>query len=165
MPTFFYLVLEPVGATIYWCCVLYAMNTNKSCQELGDSVCEEVPLGDLDDDYIRRPHAWWIALLTPGLIFDITFVILFGRPVQMKRVMPDIEVRSLDRTVVPKKGGGIGGIGVNNETTLRIMRPDSPRRGTLTGINRPVSPGSRASNHSPRRSPKASPRNSNTSIH
>ena len=160
MPTFFYLIVEPIAATIYWCCVLYAMNTNTSCKELGDSVCGEIPADELDnDDYIRRPYAWWIALLVPGLIFDITFVIMFGRPVQMKRVLPDIEVRSLDRTVVPKKGGGIGGVGIKNETGLGLMRLDSPKS-SKTGINRPVSPGTRRSNHSPRGSPRVSPRNS-----
>ena len=38
--TFFYVLLEPGFSTILWLCMLFAINTNDSCQRLGDGVCE-----------------------------------------------------------------------------------------------------------------------------
>ena len=44
-------------------------------------MCEDL-VEEIPEDYIRRPHLYWVALLIPGIIPDIIFLIKFWRPVK-----------------------------------------------------------------------------------
>ena len=71
-----YAVVEPIFSSIYWCAILYIMNTNAFCRDMGDNVCD-MPDKMVSNDYIIRPYPYWAALLAPGLIFDIIFIYKF----------------------------------------------------------------------------------------
>ena len=146
--TVFYFLFEPLSTTIYWLCMLYVANTNQSCAILGDGVCEDISGMETSDGSIRRPHAFWVALLIPGLIVDFLFIYAFRRRVEMHKIQPELNILSLDRTFVPKKGGGIGGVGNDNRRSLSDQQnlnvnQDGSKKHFITGLNRPVSPGSR----------------------
>ena len=82
-PVILYVMVEVVGMTIFYCLVLYGLDTNKICRELGDNYCEDVDFSTASQsDYTRRPEAYWIVLIIPGMIFDIFFIYVFRHPVQ-----------------------------------------------------------------------------------
>ena len=83
---FFYFFVETLLSTFWFCMLLYVLDTNQICHELGTGVCENVSVKQLPYDYTRRPYAWWIVLLIPGLAFDITFLWVFRRPTVVNRV-------------------------------------------------------------------------------
>ena len=75
-----YFLVEPILCTIWWCILVFALDTNNICSNLGDGYCEDIDPMELTFDYVRRPHAWLIALIVPGLIFDVMFMWVFRQP-------------------------------------------------------------------------------------
>ena len=73
---FLYALIEPVLSTTMWIVILYTIDTNDFCREMGDSVCE-IPVGNVPKDHITRPYYTWLILLIPGFIFDIIIIIIF----------------------------------------------------------------------------------------
>ena len=43
-PTLLYFVVEPLFCTIWWFLLIFALDTNQICHELGSDVCEDVSL-------------------------------------------------------------------------------------------------------------------------
>ena len=115
-----YALVEPILSTIFWCLTLYAFSANNMCHSLGDDVCE--PLGDrqLPQDYDRHAEPFWAALLIPGLLFDIAFLVMFRNPLAVFKPRPEIHVDHWNGDD-PKKKRGIGGIGLGS------VAPGSPR--------------------------------------
>merc|ERR1712045_710147 len=37
-----YFCVEPLLSTVWWCMLLYGLNTNSLCHELGSDICEDV---------------------------------------------------------------------------------------------------------------------------
>ena len=87
-----YFCVEPLLSTIWWCMLLYALDTNSICHELGSDVCEDVAGKQLPYDYTRRMHPWWIVLIIPGLIFDSIFLWVFRRPTVIVKDHADISM-------------------------------------------------------------------------
>ena len=85
-----YFCVEPLLSTIWWCMLLYALDTNEICYELGSDVCEDVSVKQIPYDYTRRMHPWWIVLIIPGLIFDFIFLWVFRRPTVTEREHAEI---------------------------------------------------------------------------
>ena len=127
--------------------MLYVVNTNDTCSALGDGFCEDMTGKVITTDYVRRPEPYRVVLLIPGLIFDAVFIFFFRKPIQMGKINMQLQVTPLDKTFVPKKGGGIGGVGTHNKKGLNNLEPipgvDPQPKNYITGINRPISPGSR----------------------
>ena len=65
--------LELLITTIYWFVVFFALDTNYSCEQLGDVVC--------NTSREHRPHAHWLLMLIPGIIADLVFLTVFWSPV------------------------------------------------------------------------------------
>ena len=85
-----YFCVEPLLSTLWWCMLLYALDTNDICHKLGSDICEDVSLKQLSYDYVRRMHPWWIVLIIPGLIFDIIFLWVFRKPTVADRELSEI---------------------------------------------------------------------------
>ena len=43
-PTILYFVFEPLLCTIWWCLLIFALDTNQICHKLGSDVCEDISL-------------------------------------------------------------------------------------------------------------------------
>ena len=85
-PTFLYAILEPLMCTIFWFVLIFGIDTTESCFHLGDTYCESIDSSSqLSNDYVRRPHAWWVAVIIPGLIFDLLFLFVFRKPLVVKQ--------------------------------------------------------------------------------
>ena len=91
-----YFLIEPFFSTIYWCCMLFVMNTNEMCSKLGNSICEDIDGKQLPFDYIRRPYPAFLILIVPGLLVDFAFHYIFRKPVTVEKVVPHIVVREFD---------------------------------------------------------------------
>ena len=79
--TVLYAIVEPIFGTIYWCLVIFVFNTDNMCHKLGNDVCESLGSREVSSDFVRRPFAWWVVLMTPGLLFDFVFLVFFRKPV------------------------------------------------------------------------------------
>ena len=75
-PVVLYTLFEPFLSTTIWIVILYAIDTNDFCRDMGDSVCD-IPDEKVTEDYITRPYPSWLFLLIPGLIFDVIFICVF----------------------------------------------------------------------------------------
>ena len=76
-PVALYIIFEPILSTTLWIVILYSIDTNDFCRDMGDSVCD-MPESELKaSEYITRPYYTWLFLLIPGFIFDIIFICIF----------------------------------------------------------------------------------------
>ena len=146
MSTFFYFLAEPLLSTIYWCAILFIINTNVICSDLGDTVCYVENSQD-SNELTLRMHPWWISLLIPGLIFDLTFTYFFRNPVVAARVTVKPNIIGF---VDPNKGQDI--LHMRGIVTP-MQHLGDPSDKPITGLNRPASPAglSVRSNNSSRR--------------
>ena len=155
-PTVLYVLIEPVFCTIFWCCLIFASNTNLSCNELGETFCGGINSQNLLDlDLVRRPHPWWVALVIPGLLFDLAFLYVFRKPVVIIEILPQaILMEPIDghKRTRHEKTGGIGGLGLNHHLPEEHSREHSREihHNPITGINRPASALSDRSKSSPK---------------
>lgn len=148
-----YFCVEPLLSTIWWCMLLYALDTNSICSKLGSDVCEDVSGKQLPYDYTRRMHPWWIVLIIPGLIFDCIFLWVFRRPTVTERDHAEIQV--MLATVKAERGGpSVGGVGLRQgpreqeDIGMANLGKLDPEDKQTVGLNRPNSAGSVNSNHS-----------------
>ena len=74
--TMLYILCELVLGTIWWIVILYVLDTNDLCREVSGA-CNEVETSQLSSDYIVRPKTGWLALLIPGILFDLLFLWFF----------------------------------------------------------------------------------------
>ena len=133
--------------------LLYALDTNSICHELGNDVCEDVSIEQLPYDYTRRMHPWWIVLIIPGLIFDSIFLWVFRKPTVVEREAAEINIM-LASEKSSRGGPGIGGVGLRQGPRegedmggAKLGKLDPEDKQTV-GLNRPNSAGSVNSNHS-----------------
>ena len=137
MSTFLYFLAEPLLSTIYWCAILFVIDTNVICFDLGDTVCYVENSQD-SNEFTSRMHPWWITLLIPGLIFDLTFTYFFRNPVVAARVSTKPQkIEFAD----PNKGQDTAHLrGIDNQVQHLGNSLDKP----ITGLNRPASPSGRS---------------------
>ena len=141
--TFLFGLVETFMCTIYYICMIFAMDTNNICREWEDICSDE--LHEHRGADIQRPYALWVLLIIPGLVFDIIFLYYFRYPMKITPQFGQVEIVNTGELKVDHEQNheGISGGELMLHKAISVD-PNDPTK-PITGLNRPSSAKRRAS--------------------